>query len=74
MEFDEEYRGKRFITANSHILHQFTAKDGAVDHRIVISEVEAPGFLGFFYRKFGSSNIGNALLRSYKTFLESLDE
>lgn len=70
MEFDEEYQAGRLVTTKSHFHHRFTARDDAVDHRIVISAVAAPGFLGFFYRKFGSSNIGNAFLRSYKTFLE----
>ena len=71
LEFDEEYQAGSKITTKSHFLDEFTASDAGVKHRTVISGVEAPGVLGFFYRNFGSSNIGNAFLKSYKTYFEA---
>jgi len=35
-----------------------------------MSDVEAPGFLGFFYQRFGSSKTGNAFLAAYKVHFE----
>ena len=70
VEFDEEYQAGSMVTAKSHFLDEFTTSDTGVKHRTVMSDVEAPGFLGFFYRNFGKSNIGNAFLKSYKTYFE----
>ena len=70
MEFDEEYAAGRMVTATSHFLDEFTTSGGGVTHRTVISDLDAPGFLGFFYRNFGKSNIGNAFLHSYKSYFE----
>ena len=70
VEFDEEYQAGSKITTNSHFLDEFTTSDTGVKHRTVMSDVEAPGLLGFFYRTFGKSNIGSAFLKSYKTYLE----
>lgn len=70
MEFDEEYQAGSRITTKSHFLDEFTTSDSGVKHHTVISGVEAPGLLGFFYRTFGSSNTGNAFLTSYKTYFE----
>ena len=70
VELDEEYQAGSKITTKSHFLDDFTVSNTGVRHRIVISDVEAPGLLGIFYRKFGSSNIGNAFLKSYKSYLE----
>ena len=72
VECDEEYQAAS-MTTKSHFLDEFTATDKGVMHRTVISSVEAPGLLGFFYRKFGSSNMGKAFLRSYKSYLEKQD-
>ncbi len=36
--------------------------DGGVTHRLVMSDVEANGLLGFFYRRFGSAKMGKAFL------------
>jgi hypothetical protein len=72
VEFDEEYQAGTKVTATSHYLEAFTTtNDGGVEHRAVISGVEAPGVLGFFYRKLGKSSIGNAVLASYKNYFES---
>ena len=71
VEFDEQYETGTKVTATSHFADEFTASDTGVSYRLVMSDVEAPGFLGFFYRKFGSSNIGNAFLAAYKTHFES---
>ena len=70
VEFDEEYQAGSKITTKSHFLDEFTTSDTGVQHRTVISGVEASGLLGFFYRNFGKSNIGKAVLKSYKTYFE----
>ena len=70
VEFDEEYQAGTKITTKSHFLDEFTSSDTGVKHRIVMTNVEAPGLLGFFYRKFGSSNTGGAFLKSYKIYFE----
>lgn len=72
VEFDEEYQAGSMVTTRSHFLDEFTASDTGIIHHTVMSGVEARGNLGFVYRKFGSSNIGNAFLKSYKTYFESL--
>ncbi len=70
VEFDEEYQAGKATNTKSHFMDEFTNSGTGVKHRTVISGVEASGFLGFFYRNFGSSNTGNAFLESYKTYLE----
>ena len=70
VEFDEEYQASSMVTVKSHYMDEFTSSDTGVKHRTVISGVEAPGFLGFFYREFGKSSTGKALLESYKTYFE----
>jgi hypothetical protein len=70
VEFDEEYQAGSMVTANSHYLDEFTTSGTGVKHRTVFSDVEAPGLLGFFYRNFGKSSIGKAVLNSYKTYFE----
>jgi hypothetical protein len=70
LEFDEEYKAGSKVNATSHHRSTFVAGDSGVNHHLVVSDVQAPGFLGFFYRRFGSSNIGKAILASYKTNLE----
>ena len=70
VELDEEYAAGSKVTATSHFLHEFTRSGTGVSHRMVISDVEAPGFLGFFYRRFGSSKMGNAFLKAYQAYFE----
>lgn len=70
VESDEEYQAGSKITTKSHFLDEFTISDAGVKHRTVMSGIKATGVLGFFYRTFGSSNIGKAFLKSYKTYLE----
>jgi len=70
VEFDEEYRANRMVSVTSHHSEEYTTVDTGVRCRIVLSDVESPGFLGFFYRTFGRSNIGNTLLRSTKGYFE----
>jgi hypothetical protein len=74
VEFDEEYQAKSMVTVNTHFLDEFTATDTGVTYHSVLSGVEAPGFLGFFYRNLGKSSIGNAILTSYKTYFEKENE
>lgn len=71
IEFDEEYQAGSILTTKSHFVHEFITSTTGVKHRTVISDVDAPGVLGFFYRTFGGSNIGNSILKSYKTYFES---
>lgn len=70
VEFDEEYQAGSMLTTKSHFQDEFTTSDTGVRHRSVINGVEAPGLLGFFYRNFGKSNTGNAILNSYRTYFE----
>ena len=70
IEFDEEYKVGKTITANSHFVEKFNVLDNNVVLHLEISNLKAPGFLGFFYRNFGSKNIGSAFLASYKKLLE----
>lgn len=70
IEFDEEYQAGKTITTKSHFIHEFKNNDNIVTHYITISNLKAPGFMGFFYRNFGSSSIGNAFLNAHKSSLE----
>ncbi len=70
VELDEKYEAGSKVTTTSHFVDDFTASATGVTHHFVISNVTAPGFLGFFYRKFGSSKMGNAFLAANSAFLE----
>ena len=70
VEYDEEYQAGSKITTKSHFMDEFTISDTGVQHHTVMSGIEASGLLGFFYRNFGSSNTGNAFLKSTKAYLE----
>lgn len=70
VEFDEEYKAGSKVTTNSHFSHQFLADGQGLTHQMVISDVAAPGLLGFFYRKFGSAKMGKAFLAAHKAYLE----
>ena len=72
VEFDEEYQAGSIGTVKSHYLEEFKRSDNGIAFRSVISAVEAPGILGFFYRTFGKSSTGNAVLNSNKTYFEKL--
>ncbi len=74
VELDESYEAGSKVTATSHFLDVFTNSETGVMHRVVMSDVEAPGFLGFFYRNLGSSKTGNAFLKAYRTYFEGQDE
>ena len=71
VELDEEYKAGSMVTTKAHFRDEFTVDGTGVAHRTVISGLEAPGFLGFFYRTLGSSSIGNAFLKSTRSFLET---
>ncbi len=71
VEFDEEYEAGSHVTATAHFLDEFTPRGSGVVHRLVITGVEAPGFLGFLYRHLGSRATGEAVLASWKTHLEA---
>ena len=69
VEFDEEYITSKLKT-NSDFVEKFEAKNDNIELQIEISNIVAPGFLGFFLRNFGSKNIGNGFLDSYKKVFE----
>lgn len=70
VELDEEYEAGSKVTTTSHFSDEFTTSDTGVTHRLVIGDVTASGFLGFFYRTFGNSKMGNAFLTANKTYFE----
>lgn len=70
VDFDEEYQAGSRVTATSHFHHELSAEDGAVGHTLVISGLEAPGLLGFFYRRLGSRSMGKAFLAAWRGHLE----
>ena len=70
IEFDEKYEAGSKVTATSHFSSEFTTSDTGVTQHLVMSDVEAPGFLGFFYQRFGNSKTGNAFLTASKDYLE----
>jgi uncharacterized protein YerC len=70
IEFDEEYQAGKSTTTISHHLEEYAVKDSKINYHLIISDVTASGFLGLLYRIFGKKNIGNAILKSYKTYLE----
>lgn len=70
VEFDEEYQAGSKLTVTSHFLEEFVPSATGVTLRLVVRDVEAPGFLGFFYKRFGGSKMGNALLAAHKAFFE----
>ncbi|MHA1948014.1 MAG: hypothetical protein ACXAC6_02895 [Candidatus Hodarchaeales archaeon] len=61
-------QGSDFVTIKTN--EGIMKRTNISKHITVLSDVKASGFLGFFYRKFGKSNIGNAILKSYKTYFE----
>ena len=70
IEFDEEYQAGSKVTTRSHFVDDFRTSGTGVRHELVISDLTAPGFLGFLYRTFGKSKMGSAFLNAYKTYLE----
>jgi hypothetical protein len=71
VEFDEEYQAGSRVTVTSHYWDEFTTSGRGVEHRLLVGDVEAPGFLGFFYKRFGASKMGNAHLTASKIHLET---
>ncbi len=69
VEFDEEYEAGLKVTATSHFSEEFTPSATGVTYRLTMTNVEASGFLGFFYRSLGSTKTGNAFLTAYQTYL-----
>lgn len=63
--------GRSIVATMSHCVDEFTSRDRGVSHRTVISDVAAPGFVGFLYIGFGCNKMGNAFLAAYKTYLEN---
>ncbi len=73
LEFDEAYAAGKTQTFRSRYRESFVADEDGMTHTTTIDILDAPGILGFFYRHFGSGNIGKAVLASHKGHLESLE-
>ena len=71
VELDEIYEAGSRVTVTGHFTDEFTTSGTGVAHRLVISDVEAPGLLGSLYRRLGGKKMGNALLTAYKAYLET---
>jgi hypothetical protein len=74
VEYDEEYQAGSKINVKTHYRKEFMTISLGVKHHLVMSDFKAPGFLGFFYRKFDKSSTGNALLKAYKTYFENQND
>lgn len=74
VEFKEVYQAGKMVTVTSDFAHTFDRTESGLVHRTVISGVEAPGFLGFLYRKLGKAKMGKAFLAAYADYLQSLSE
>lgn len=48
LEFNEEYQAGKKVTTNAHFRFEFTKNDNNLSNQLVISDLSAPGFLGFF--------------------------
>ena len=70
VDCDEEYAAGSRVSATSHFRNEFTRSGDGVVHRTVVSDVQAPGLLGFFYRRLGRRSMGKAFLSSYRGYLE----
>ena len=70
VEFDEKYEAGSKVSTTAHFSEQYTTGDQGVTHHLIISNVAAPGFLGFFYRRFGGSKTGQAFLKAEKGYFE----
>ncbi len=71
LDCDEEYQAGSRVTTTSHVQDEFTVTGSGVTHRAVVSDLEAPGVLGFLYRTFGRSSMQKAFLSSYKAYFET---
>jgi len=69
VDFDEEYITSK-LTTNSHFVERFDPKNDKTEANIKISNLVAPGFLGFLLRNFGGKSIGQSFLNSYKKVFE----
>ena len=74
LEFDEEYQAGSLGTVKTHYYNEFKKSGLGVELQIVLNIIEAPGLMGFFYRTFGKSSTGNAVLKSNKTYFEALTQ
>ena len=68
-DFDEDYRaGKMNFTSHHHL--EFTAQDNGVHLRVVLSDLDAPGLMGFFYRRLGRRSMRKAFVQSHRDYFE----
>lgn len=70
VEFDEKYEAGSKVSTTAHFSEQYTTDGQGVTHHLIISNIAAPGFLGFFYRRFGGSKTGRAFLQAEKGYFE----
>jgi len=50
LEFDEEYRAGKMLTTHACFLDEYTTSGDKIRHRTVISDLKAPGFMGFLLK------------------------
>ena len=74
VNFDESYEAGSKVTATTQFSEEFTTADTGVTYRLAMSDLEAPGFLGFFYQRFGNSKTGNAFLTAYKAHFKNQND
>jgi hypothetical protein len=70
LAYDETYEAGSATTVITHFVDEYTVSGADVEHRLIMSGVEASGFLGFLYRHLGKSSIGKAVLKSHREYLE----
>jgi len=72
VEFDETYNAGRLVSTEAHFRDEFRHNASGIIYHTIISDLNAHGIMGFFFRKFGSSNTGQAFLAAWKTHLENM--
>lgn len=69
VDCDEHYRAGRAVTATSHMRVEAVPDGDGVLVRITVTDLAAPGPLGFVYRLFGAQRMGKAWLDAYEGYL-----
>ena len=70
VEFDEEYQAGIEDDGQHPLQARIHRRRRRVSRSLVMSNVEASGVLGFFYRTWAAANMGKAFLAAYKGYLE----
>jgi hypothetical protein len=70
IDLDEEYQAGKMLTTRAHFQSLFTVQESDINHRLIISDLQSPGFLGFFNKKFANDRMGKAFLHAHKKYME----